>query len=116
MAALLHFPISPRAASATSGYQILFIGLASLVEGFINGEVDITDSLFFIGDCTILGGIVTILITFYLKNKNASKVATILLFIIFALCLMSVLMVIPSGITSYIDFGWESMISIKFHC
>jgi uncharacterized membrane protein YfcA len=31
MAALLSFPINPRSASATSGYQILFIGFASLV-------------------------------------------------------------------------------------
>jgi hypothetical protein len=64
----------------------------------------------------MLGGIVTLLITFYLKNKNVSRVATILLFVIFGLCLMSVVLVFPSAITSYLDFGWDSMISIKFHC
>lgn len=31
MATLLRFPINPRSASATSGYQILFNGLGSLV-------------------------------------------------------------------------------------
>ena len=37
MAVLLSTPINITSATATSGYQILFIGLAALVEGFIDG-------------------------------------------------------------------------------
>jgi len=37
MMVLLTFPIHPTAASATSSYQILFTGLGSLFEYYING-------------------------------------------------------------------------------
>lgn len=39
MMVLLSFHLESTAASATSGYQILFTGLASLSEYYINGEV-----------------------------------------------------------------------------
>lgn len=39
MMVLLSFPIHSTAASATSGYQILFTGSASLLEYYLNGEV-----------------------------------------------------------------------------
>lgn len=32
-------PINTSSASATTGYQVLFIGLSALIEGFINGSV-----------------------------------------------------------------------------
>lgn len=41
MAVLLALKIPPRVASASSGYQIFFIGSAALVEGLINGDLDI---------------------------------------------------------------------------
>jgi uncharacterized membrane protein YfcA len=37
MMVLLSFPIASTSASATSGYQILFTGAASLLEYYING-------------------------------------------------------------------------------
>jgi uncharacterized membrane protein YfcA len=37
MSFLLTKPINASAASATAGYQVLFIGLAALIQGFING-------------------------------------------------------------------------------
>ncbi len=36
---LLTTSINAASASATTGYQVLFIGLAALMEGFINGSV-----------------------------------------------------------------------------
>ena len=39
MAVLLAYKIDPRVASATSGYQIFFVGSASLVEELINGDI-----------------------------------------------------------------------------
>jgi hypothetical protein len=53
---------------------------------------------------------------FNLRDKNATRVAKILFFIIFCLCCMSVIMVIPSMITNSLNFGWNSMISIQFNC
>ena len=41
MMVLLAYPIASTAASATSGYQILFTGSASLLEYYLNGEVQL---------------------------------------------------------------------------
>jgi uncharacterized membrane protein YfcA len=98
MAVTMSLPITPAAASATSGYQILFIGAASLTQGFINGDVRIVDTFFVIGICAIFGGLVTLGITYYLKDKNHIKVSKILTFIIFLLCLMSFILVVPSAV------------------
>lgn len=73
MAFLLMTPINTTSASATSAYQILFIGSAALVEGFINREVKIIDTVFFLGDCIILGGAVTLAINYFLKTKNQKE-------------------------------------------
>lgn len=98
MAVTMSLPITPASASATSGYQILFIGAASLVQGFINGDVRIVDTFFIIGICAVFGGAITLAITWYLKDKNHVKVSKILTFIIFLLCLMSFILVIPSAV------------------
>ena len=39
MGVLLGYNLDPRVASATSGYQIFFIGAASFIETFINGSI-----------------------------------------------------------------------------
>ena len=39
MGVLLAYNLDPRVASATSGYQIFFIGAASFIETFINGSI-----------------------------------------------------------------------------
>ena len=39
MGVLLSYNLDPRVASATSGYQIFFIGAASFIETFINGKI-----------------------------------------------------------------------------
>jgi len=98
MAFLLMTPINTQAASATSGYQVLFIGLAALVQGFINGDGNLVDTAFFVTLCIIFGGLVTLGINRFLRNKNQKNVSKILVFIIFILCMMSVVMIPPAGI------------------
>jgi hypothetical protein len=102
MATLLHLSINSTSASATSGYQVLFIGLAALSQGFINGDVNVTDTSFFLIYCTFFGGLITLGIIKFLKNKDQFKVSKILILIILTLCTLSVVMVIPSAINSYI--------------
>ena len=41
MAVLLSTSINTISGTATSGYQILFIGTSALIEGFIDGVVDL---------------------------------------------------------------------------
>lgn len=101
MAVTMSLPIIPAAASAVSGYQILFIGAASLVQGYINGDVKIADTFFIIAICAVFGGLVTLGINFYLKDKNHITVSKILTFIVFLLCFMSFILVIPSAVINY---------------
>lgn len=61
MVVMLNFPIDPRSASATSGYQILFTGLGALTEQFINNNISVIEGGFFILWSAIGGGFVTFL-------------------------------------------------------
>lgn len=99
MSFLLSTPINASSASATTGYQVLFIGMAALIEGFINGEVNLIDTGFFIGLCFILGGAVTLGLNNYLEKKDPFKVGKIVTIIAVFLSMVSVIMVIPNVIT-----------------
>ena len=116
MAIFLSYNLDPRVASATSGYQIFFIGAGSFIETFINGRISLQDAGFLFGNCAILGGIVTFGMYKYLKDKDPVKVNRLLVQIILVLCLVSILGVIPSTVLTYVDFGWERLSSINFHC
>ena len=69
MLVLLSYNIDPRSASATSGYQIFFIGAASFVEAFVTGSISLEDGLLLFLICSVLGGVVTYLFYAFLKRK-----------------------------------------------
>ncbi len=75
MTFLLTTSINTTSASATTGYQVLFIGMAALIEGFINGHVVMVDTVFFMGLCIVLGGAATLMIAKFLQSKNQLKVS-----------------------------------------
>lgn len=95
---LLSKPILAISASATVGYQVLFIGLAALSEGFINGAVNLEDTAFFIVLCFVLGGAVTVGMACFLQTRNQALVSKIVIIIAFSLSLVSVVMVVPDVI------------------
>ncbi len=116
MSFLLTTSINTTSASATTGYQVLFIGMAALIEGFINGEVNVPDSVFFMGLCIILGGAASLVFGLYLKGKDQFKVSKIVVVIAIFLSLVSVVMVVPNVVTLIIDSGWAKIMYIKFSC
>lgn len=67
------------------------------------------DTAFYMADCIVLGGAVTLAITHFLKGRDQARVSRILVFIIFVLSIMSVIMVIPSGLSTYFSSGWGKM-------
>ena len=107
MGVLLAYDLDTRVASATSGYQIFFIGAASFLETFINGKIELQDAGLLFGVCAVLGGLVTYGMYTFLKRQDAKKVNRLLVLIIFILCMISVVGVFPSTIQTIIDFGWE---------
>lgn len=70
MGVFLTFNLNPRVASATSGYQIFFIGAASFTEGFITNSISLRDAMFFFWLCAIAGGAVTFGMYWFLKKKE----------------------------------------------
>lgn len=116
MGVLLSFNLDTRVASATSGYQIFFIGAASFLETFINNAISLQDAAFLFGICSILGGIATFLMYRVFQGRDGRKVNKLLVFIILILCLISVIGVFPSTIQIYLEFGWDRLLDIKFKC
>jgi uncharacterized membrane protein YfcA len=96
MMVLLSFPIHSTAASATSGYQILFTGSASLLEYYLNGEVQLFESAWMLSVCLSVGGITTMVLYQILKRLNQVYVNRFLFSIIVVLCLMSIGLSVPT--------------------
>jgi hypothetical protein len=72
--------------------------------------------MWFLGLNFVLGGAATIALTAYLKRLNQTVVSKVLIAIILGLCIMSVVLVIPTAVRIYINEDWEGLSSIKFHC
>lgn len=116
MMVLLSFPIHPSSASATSGYQILFTGSGSLLEYYINGEVQAFESMWMMGVCLTIGGVSTLLLYQLMKRMNQVSVNRLLYCIILALCLMSIALTVPTILGILDKDGWAGMTSITFKC
>ena len=52
----------------------------------------------------------------YLRDKDPVKVNILLVKVILVLCIVSILGVIPTTVLTYVDFGWERLSEIGFHC
>lgn len=116
MTFLLTTSINAQSASATSGYQVLFIGLAALIEGFINDEIILVDTAFFILLCMILGGGATLGLAYFLQKRDQGTVSKFVVVIAVFLSMVSVIMVIPDVISLINEDGIEKTMEIKFSC
>jgi uncharacterized membrane protein YfcA len=116
MMVLLSFPISANAASATSGYQILFTGTASLLEYYMNGEVQVFESIWMLSTCLVVGGVSTIILYQIVQRMNQVYVNRLVFSVILFLCLMSIGLSIPTVFSIYNKDGWSGLTSIDFKC
>ena len=116
MMVLLSFHMNSTAASATSGYQIFFTGSASLLQFYMNGEVEIVESAFFLGVCCVIGGMATIALHQLFKRYDQFVVNKILIAIILFLCVMSIVLTVPTVLRILDADGWEGLTKIAFHC
>jgi uncharacterized membrane protein YfcA len=69
IAALLYVGLDARVTGATSGYQIVFIGMASLIEAISNSELSWLDVGWFLGICFLIGGPMTIVMYKLLEKR-----------------------------------------------
>lgn len=116
MIVLLTFPIASNSASATSGYQILFTGAASLIEYYINGEVKMFESVWMLCVCLVIGGVTTVILYNIISRLNQAYVNRFILIILTVLCLMSIGLVAPTVINILNREGWSGLSSIDFKC
>lgn len=72
--------------------------------------------LWFVGVNCLLGGAATFGLMHYLKRFDQLAVSKVLIGIILGLCVMSVVLVVPTTIRILQGEGWDGMTSIKFHC
>jgi hypothetical protein len=64
----------------------------------------------------VLGGLATVALLTYLKRLNQVVVSKVLIGITLGLCVMSIVLVIPTVLRILDAEGWPGMTSIKFNC
>jgi uncharacterized membrane protein YfcA len=114
VASLLTVGLNPKVTSATSGYQIVFIGLSSLIEALVNDELNWVETGWFLFICFLFGGGLTFLMYRFLKNKPSAP--KVLLVIITCLCVMSTVGIIPSVYLTQKFYGWPYLLTPKKFC
>ncbi len=111
VAAMLFLGIDAKVTSATSGYQIVFIGLSSTIEALANNELTWLEVGWFFSICFILGGILTFFM--YKLLQKSEKGPKIILIIILALCVICIAGVAPSIYFTSKNYGWPFMLDIQ---
>lgn len=114
VSALLVVGIDPKVTSATSGYQIVFIGASSLIEALANQELSWGEVCWLFSVCFFIGGSLTIVM--YRLMESRPSMSRILLIIITALCVVSVVGTIPSIFLTHKYYGWKYMLTAKGFC
>jgi hypothetical protein len=56
------------------------------------------------------------LLYWILKKFEDNQVKKYMLTIMFILCALSAMFIVPYLVQTYIDFGWEYLLKIVFHC
>lgn len=106
MGVFVALDLHPQVAAATSSYQILFIGVSAFVESFVTGHISLKDASFLFLITFVLGGLLTLLLYWILKKFKDNKRKKWMLTVMFILCAISALFMIPFLVQSYLDFGW----------
>lgn len=110
MAALLTCGINPKVASATSGYQILFIGLSSLIEALAYEEISWVEVGWLFSICFIIGGALTFGLYWLIKDRPRGH--KMILAFILTLCIICIVGVIPSIYLTQLYYGWPFMLDL----
>lgn len=111
VAAMLVVGVDATVTAATSGYQIFFIGMASLVEALAQKQISWVDAGFLFGISFVFGGLLTLLLYHLLKDKK--NVQKTLLIIIVALCVLCIVGIIPSVFLTAHNFGWPYLFHLN---
>jgi hypothetical protein len=112
--AMLVIGIDPKVTTATSGYQIVFVGAASLIEAIANQLITWTEAGWLFGICFIIGGSLTVI--FYTLTEGRPTIQRTILLIVTLLCVISVVGTIPSIVLTQKYYGWQYMLTVHDFC
>lgn len=108
IAALLLIRAHPLVASATVGYQMVFMGLTDTILALGENNLTWVDLGVFFGVCFVLGGALTVLIYHYLWNKPLAT--RVVLLVVALLSVLNVLGIIPNlyFTEQFYEYSWTS--------
>jgi uncharacterized membrane protein YfcA len=111
---LLYGGVPAKVASATSGYQIVFTGAASLIQAFANQELDV-DQFGFLFVISLAGSLAgSVLIYFIMQRYQLKRLQIIVLFV---LNLLEAIGVFPNAVFDVKYYGWPFMTAVPgFDC
>ena len=111
---MLHIGVTPQVTAASSGFIIFFVGLASLIQVIVLGQIEWQEALLLFG-ITFVGSFVgTILARRALKGKKFADL--VIMLILSSICFASIAgIAVNVGIQSHY-FGFSSLISSHPFC
>ena len=108
--------VQGRVASATSGYQVLFIGATSLIQAVAQQALTWQPLVFF-SLLALIGSYLLSIIAYKIVNGMPNKGQGPILVILIFLSVINIVGVIPNLILTKLYYGWDVLLSIKgFEC
>ena len=112
---LLQFKVLPQVASAVSGYIIVFVGWASLLQALVVGDLEWKETIFLFG--LTFGGslVITFIARHFLKNRMQAADTVVILILAFISIFSLAGVGVSIGLTIK-DLGFASLITLKDFC
>ena len=108
--------VQGKVASATSGYQILFIGSASLIQALVQHSLTWVPLVFF-SLLAFIGSFVLSILAYKLCETLPNKGQGIIIIILIVLSVINIIGVIPNMILTSKYYGFSSLLETKgFSC
>lgn len=113
---MLSLGVNPKIASATSGYQVMFIGASSTIQALVQGSLDWQPLLFFLL-LSLIGSFILSIFAYRVFDKMPDRGEGKIIIILIVLSLISIVGVIPNIIITQKYYGWQYLLSITgFGC
>jgi uncharacterized membrane protein YfcA len=109
---MLTLHVNPKVASATSGYQVMFIGASSTIQAVVQGSLNWVPLVFFLL-LSLIGSFILSILAYKLLEKMEDKGEGKIIIILIILSLISIIGVIPNIIITQKYYGWEYLLSIQ---
>jgi uncharacterized membrane protein YfcA len=109
---MLSLNVNPKVASATSGYQVMFIGASATIQALIQGSLTWQPFLFFLL-LSLIGSFALSILAYKYIDRMEDKGEGKIIIILIVLSLISIVGVIPNIIITQKYYGWSYLLAIQ---